>query len=546
MLFTPDDFENRGFDVDFKSALPSADLLGDSTLDGGLSTSFSGLVGASLQRHLVELAATDALRAQQHVVRGLALTTGLLSPSAPVISKALNGFDIHGTTSETNLASQLVTTSIGAAASVLSAVPTPYTQIASAVLSLGLLLYGLFRAPKGELPAHALPLQTYDDDTDAGHIHVHVNRALKDRDLTSLFLPRFEGSLTVQTRRDEAGRYALAFGLGNGEVGEGAAFHPTGHLGFLPGGRRIASLVQALLLEPPRKEGPPFFDPRCGGCEWSGGAKVVGRDVGSFYPSTNNAALTVWNHVMQAGPAMYEVDAVKLQSQWRDYADAWGDGLAWLWNLGSQKSYWGTGMWRCALQEATRLQTIGINKEIGFMSWAPFDGCDDLFSLASFLDNSLYAGLADHASMSLWLAQHYYLRNTTVAAYLHPDPAAARDDTAMQAAIDDARDRILAGPERYEVRERDVLDEDYKTLLRDAGAFTPSYERTFALNRTRKRRMTPAGLPLRDEAPDPPEPPTPGGGSPLPKPPTRPTRKRSGSSGLALAAGLGAAALLLS
>ena len=146
--------------------------------------------------------------------------------------------------------------------------------------------------------------------------------------------------------------------------------------------------------------------------------------------------------------------------------------------------------------------------------------------------------------MSLWLAQHYYLRNTTVAAYLHPDPAAARRHGDAGGHRRCPRPHPC-GPERYEVRERDVLDEDYKALLRDAGAFTPSYERTFALNRTRKRRTTPAGLPLRDEAPDPPEPPTPGGGSPLPKPPTRPTRKRSGSSGLALAAGLGAAALLL-
>ena len=59
-----------------------------------------------------------------------------------------------------------------------------------------------------------------------------------------------------------------------------------------------------------------------------GGPKIVGRDVGSFYPSTNNAALTVWNHVMQVGPAMHEVDAVALQRAWQDHADARGDGLA--------------------------------------------------------------------------------------------------------------------------------------------------------------------------------------------------------------------------
>ena len=544
MLFTPDDFENPGFDVDFRSALPSADLLGDSTLDGGLSTSFSGLVGASLQRHLVELSATDALRAQQHVVRGLALTTGLLSHGAPIIRKALNGFNVRGTTSQAELTEQLVTTSIGTAANVLSAIPTLYTQVASAVLGLGLMLYDLFRAPKGKLPAHALPLQTYDDDTDAGHIHVHVNRALKDRDLTSLFLPRFEGSLTVQTRRDEAGRYALAFGLGNGEVGQGAQFRPTGHLGFVPGGRRISSLIQTLLLEPPLKDGPPFYDPRCGGCEWSGGAKVVGRDVGSFYPSTNNAALTVWNHVLQAGPAMYEVDAVALQSAWRDHADAWGDGLAWLWNLGPQKSYWGTGVWRCALQEATRLQTIGVGEQIGVVSWAPFDGCADLYPLPGFLDNNLYARLADRASMALWLAQHYYLRHTTVAAYLHPDPGSARNDPAMQASIDDARRRILESPERYDVRERDVVDLDYATALREAGAFEPGYQRTLVLNQTEKRRLTPAGLSLSEHAPEPPDLPNPGGGPPLPRPPETRSPKRS-TSGLALAAGLGAALFLL-
>lgn len=546
MLFRTDDFENLGFDTDFKSALPSADLLADSTLDGGLSTSFSGMVGASLQRHLVELSAVDALRAQQHVVRGLALSTGILSHAQPVVSQALNGFDVRGTTSQVELAEQLVTTAIGTAAGVLSAIPTPYTQIASAVLGLGLLLYDIFRPKKGEGPSHrVLPLQSYDDDTDAGHIHVHINRALKDRDLTSLFLPRFSGSMTMQERRDEAtGHYGMAFGLGDGQVGNGT-FHPTGHLGFLPGGRRITSLIQTLVLRP-RRSDTPHYDPRCGGCSWSGGASVVGRDVGSFYPSTNNAALTVWNHIMQVGPAMYEVDAVKLQSAWQDHADAWGDGLAWLWNRGAAKSYWGTGVWRCALQEASRLQTIGINYEIGAVSWAPFDLCDDLYPLAGFLDNSLYAGLADRASMSLWLAQHYYLRHTTVAAYLHPDAGAARNDPAMRSAIEDARKRILQGPERYEVRKRDVVDQEYKAQLRDAGAFTPSFERTFVLDQTRRKRKTPAGLWLSDEAPDPPIPPHPGGGSPLPKPPATPPRKKSRGSGLALAAGIGAAALLLS
>lgn len=543
MLFKPDDFDNPGFDTDFKSALPSADLLSDSTLDGGLSTSFSGLTGASLQRHLVELSATDALRAQQHVVRGLALTTGVLSHSAPTLHKALNGFDVRGTASESELADQLVSTAIGTATSVLSAIPTIYTQVAAAVLGLGQLLYGMFRTPKGQLPDHALPLQTYDDDTDAGHIHVHVNRALKDRDLTSLFLPRFEGSITVQTRKDEVGRYALAFGLGNGQVGEGAAFQPTGHLGFIPGGRRITSLVQTLLLEPPRKEGPPFFDPRCGGCEFSGGPKVVGRDVGSFYPSTNNAALTVWNHVMQVGPAMYEVDAVALQRAWQDHADAWGDGLAWLWNLGSQTSYWGTGMWRCALTEASRMQTVGIRKEIGALSWAPFDGCADLYPLGGFLDNSIYAGLADHASMSLWLAQHYYLQHTTIAAYLHPKVGSARNDPAMRAAIDDARRRILEGPEKYEVRKEDVVDSEYKAALREAGAFTPSFEQTFALNRTKRRRLTPAGLLLSETAPQPPKPPNPGGGSPLPTPPS--VASPRSNTALALFTGLGASLLLV-
>ena len=524
--------------------LPSAEFLKGSTLDGGLSTTAPGLVGARLQRHLIEISAIDTLLAQQHVVRNLAMSTGVLSHHASTVRQALDGFDIRGTTSEAELAEQLVTTSIGLAANVLSSIPTLYTQIASAVLSLGLVLYELFNKPDAPRNLHALPLQTYDDDTDSDHIKVHINRALKDRDLTSLFLPRFEGTLTVQFREDDHGRNALAFGLGNSQLGRDAEFRATGNLGFIPGGRRITSIVQALLLEPPSGDDSPRYDPRCGGCSWSGGPKTVARDVGSFYPSTNSAALTIWNHITQAGPAMYEVDAVALQSAWQDHADAWGDGLAWLWNLKSEKDYWGTGMWRCALTEATRMQTVGIRDEIGALSWAPFDGCAELYPLGGYLDNSLYARLADRASMQLWLAQHYYLRHTTVAAYLHPDPGSATNVSAMSIAIQDAQKRILQTAERYEVREDDVIDTDYKAALREAGAFVPSYERTLVLNETKKRRLTPGGLTLNHEAPEPPLPPHPRGGSPLPEPPQAPPPK-SGSPSFAVAAAFGAAAFFL-
>ncbi|MCR9166462.1 MAG: hypothetical protein ACE37F_36685 [Nannocystaceae bacterium] len=115
----------------------------------------------------------------------------------------------------------------------------------------------------------------------------------------------------------------------------------------------------------------------------------------------------------------------------------------------------------------------------------------------------------------------------------------------MRAAIEDARRRIRQGPERHEVRKRDVVDKEYKAQLRYAGAFTPSYERTFVLDKTRRKRKTPAGLWLSDGAPDPPIPPHPGGSSPLPKPPRPPPRRKPRGTGLALAAGIGAAALLL-
>ena len=544
MLFKAQDFENQNFSPFFESVLPSAEFLEGSTLDGGLSTTAPGLVGTGLRRHLIEVSAIDTLLAQQHVVRGLAMNTGVLSHYASTVRHALDGFDVRSTNSEAELAEQLATTSIGLAANILSSVPTLYTQLASAVLSLGLVLYDLFNTPDAPRNLHALPLQTYDDDTDSDHIKVHINRALKDRDLTSLFLPRFEGTLTLQFREDAQGRDALAFSLGNSQTGKDAEFHPTGHLGFIPGGRRVTSVIQALLLEPPSGNSAPRYDRRCGGCTWSGGPKTVARDVGSFYPSTNSAALTIWDHVTQAGPAMYEVDAVALQSAWRDYSDAWGDGLAWLWNLESEKDYWGTGMWRCALTEATRLQTVGIQDQLGVLSWAPFDGCDDLFQLGPFLDNSLFSRLVDRASMQLWLAQHYYLRHTTVAAYLHPDPGSAAHDPAIRSTIEDARRRILQTSERYEVRENDVVDADYKTALREAGSFVPSFERTLVPNETKRRRLTPGGLSLSSEAPDPPVPPNPGGGSPLPRPPKAPAPKKS-TPGLAIAAGLGAAVFLL-
>lgn len=543
MLFSIEDFDNKAFDDQFATVLPSADLLDDSTLDAGLSTIAPGLAGASLQRHLIKLAGTDALLAQQHVVRGLAMATGILSHHEKWVRPALNAFSLLGTTDVAELRHALVSTAIGTVGNILSAIPSIYTQIAAAVIGLGQLLYNLFAPGAQTPPRDVLPMQQYDDDTDMGQINFHVQRALYERDLTSLFLPRFEGTITVQIRKDETGRHAPAFGLGNAKTGDGAEFHNTGALGFIPGGRRITSIIQSRVLMPQRSK-RPYYDPRCGGCSWSGGPKVIGRDVGSFYPSTNAAALTVWDHVMQVGPAMYEVDALALQRKWRDYSDAWGDGLAWLWNHSSMANMFGLGVWRCSLQDATRLSTVGVNNQIGVMSWAPFDGCDDTYSVGSFLENSLYAGLVDQASMALWLAQHYYLRNTTVAAYLHPDPSAARNDPAMQAVIDDARARILQTSERFEVRKEDVVDTDYRSLLEEAGAFAPSYERTLALDTHSAPSRTAAGLRLADDAPDPPLPPKPGGGPPLPTAPPSKPRTRGRSDYAPLILGLGAATVL--
>ena len=79
MLFNTDDFENGDFNPFFESVLPSAEFLKGSTLDGGLSTTAPGLLGPKLQRHLIEISSIDALLAQQHVVRGLAMNTGVLS-----------------------------------------------------------------------------------------------------------------------------------------------------------------------------------------------------------------------------------------------------------------------------------------------------------------------------------------------------------------------------------------------------------------------------------------------------------------------------------
>lgn len=516
-------FKGVSFDpaLPFQAVTPDDELLDNVMFDPGLLIAELALDPGELAVVTAEMALRNSLRQQQYIVYDIASRVGVLSPFVGTTQNALKAFDVILTDLDTEMATaEAITTSIGVASMALSAIPTIYTQIASAIVNVGLWVANMVIEYQAEIPQQR-PAQEYSKDTDVTQFNQGVRKIMHGSlDWTSIFSPRFSGSLAAQVREDDYDRIVIAFAPGNGRIakvgvtGKGkkrkatfpdsGAFDPTGGLGMVPGGQRIFSVVQITPTEEPEGPSgfhPTLFDPRCGSTY-----KSTALDVGAWYPVTAQGALSLWDFLWQRGAAMYTVDPVSARIAWKHYFDSIWDGVDRTWGRtawqGNQTDMgWGCGFWQNALQDLIANYTVSVidGKIGGAMSWRPSTLTEADQGLLSGSDENLwdkynaYTKIIKPALDQLETAQIWYLENTTIAAYLPIDGGKNADPLgqdrvmgafgagrkAMRDRFNHARNRILNGPAKYEVRLRDVLDPIYRAQIENAGGGTQAVELGF-------------------------------------------------------------------
>lgn len=497
----------------FTPLLPGDELLSNALLDPALHIENLSIAGTSLQRVLSQSGIVNILSQQQYLVYDLASSVGVTSGFIDKTKQALRIFDVvihHGSPEE--IAAEAIQTAIGIATLVLAATPTVYTQIAAMIVAAAGQLIQFVGDPQGRPVDTFFPLQSYSTDTDNDQFNNNVRGVLKaGYDWNPLFMPRFKGKLTAQLRQGlDGGKYAFAWALGNGQVpvpivsGHGnnkqwhvddGVFPASGNLGmgFVPGGQRIYSVVQSTMKEDPvgpTKDHPSLFDPRCTKPGSPGvQAKTDTIDVGSYYPVTAQGIMSLWDMCMQRSASMYTLDAGKILDSWEAYFDSIWDGISSLWGDTSMQDGWGCAVWESTLADLTRNYTVGLNGQIGLLSWAPshagkLTAADTTYWKA----HNAFELIVKPALFKLREAQLYYLRHTTMAAYLpitggkNANPLAqelvmgSMHDVTVRDAFNEGRLRILNGASKYDVRIQDVLDDQYATQILQAGGGTDAPE----------------------------------------------------------------------
>ncbi len=196
---------------------------------------------------------------------------------------------------------------------------------------------------------------------------------------------------------------------------------------------------------------------------------------------------------------MYTVDALTAKLQWQYYFNSIWRGIERTWGKtswrGGDSVYgWGCGFWENALQEVVRNYTVGIDGQIGgALSWVPSNiGKANQDRLANDAEDhweasNAYTQIIEPALERLAEAQRWYMDNSTLAAYLpieggvNADPlvdqprimgAMREGNMGLRNRFNRARQRILDGHQKYEVRLRDVLDPVYRKQIEDAGGGT--------------------------------------------------------------------------
>lgn len=179
------------------------------------------------------------------------------------------------------------------------------------------------------------PLQTGGSETDNALIESVLRPALRTRDLTQIFMPRFEGTQWAGLPRD--GGYAFAQGkaqAGGSDVflQDIEVFTPNeGALGVIPGTSRVTAVIQVSFQTDTSQAGSEAWtsfqkggqDPRNAEGAWQ---RVT--DTGLYYPATGRLAGNLWNLCRQKGnPLKYRLDPVRMHAAWREWAES---GLAYI------------------------------------------------------------------------------------------------------------------------------------------------------------------------------------------------------------------------
>lgn len=505
---------NFDYDAPLTARTPDEEFLNNATQDPGLIFTQKSLNSKQLALAAGQAALSTTLRQQQYLVYDIASQVGVLSPYVGATQNALKAFDvILSELHKEQATAEAITTGIGVATKALSAIPTIYTQIASAIVGIGLWIADLFIEYKAEIPPQ-VPALSYSKTTDLDQFNVSVrDQMTQSWDWTPIFLPRFKGQLSAQVQEDQFGRLVLAFALGDGEVarvdvtGSGkkrktvfpdeGIFNGGGGLGMIPGGERILSIVQVTSIKGavgPSHNHATIFDPRCGSIQL---AEVI--DIGSWYPVTAQGAVSLWDMIWQRGASMYTIDPVICRQAWANYFDSIWNGVDRIWGRtkwqGNAVDYgWGCGFFQDGLNQLIHNYTVSsVDGNVGgTMAWGPQLKTDNYLLGSSdekvWDRDNAYTNIIKPALDKLREAQIWYLENTTMAAYLpieggkDADPLAqakpmgcfARKD--MRERFVKARHRILNGSAKYDVRLRDVLDPIYRAQIENAGGGTQALE----------------------------------------------------------------------
>lgn len=502
-----------------QSPIPSNEVLDATLTDPALEfqTVLEALDPGSgpgqIAKEVARQATWAMLQQQQYVTYDMGAQLGVLTPFVDPTRLSLKAFDVVVYSLDSDaLAEEIARKAIGIAGETLSAIPNMYTQIAGALIGLGTSVWDAIRANRTiEAPRQYLPCQQWSEEVDS-YVFGNIRKLTKSGyDWTPIFIPRYEGQLTLQICRSSGGEgpHSLMWGLGNGQIphvrkvyegggydlefGQDGQFDPSGGIGMIPGGQRIYGLVQQTVInnnDPTYdKNHPTAFNWRCAAHD------VAMLDLGLYYPSAAQTSTALWGYMFQRGAAMYAVDTGIVGDAWIRYFESMWDGISMLWanpefqgrDGKNGKIGYGAGVWDAALSDLCINYGVGAYGDIGGIgTWQPAQCRGFLQSEDEehFISGSALTQIILPAVAKLAQAQRWHLQHTTIAAYLpvfggkSADPVDQNGDAVMGAfrsspqlrqEFKDARVRILQGPLKYEVRLQDVLDATYRQQIEDAG-----------------------------------------------------------------------------
>jgi len=548
MRIRPEDFIDPNLDptAPFQSTFPSDEFLKAAALDPALVLDELDLPVEQIGRWVARQAINSVLKQQQYLVYDMATNVGVLQPYVGVTETSLQFFDVLVTQLSADVvAKEAIETVIGQCGKVLSAIPTIYTQIAGAIVGLGVSISQAITGNSDIPPRALLPCQQWSEETDTEQFNGSVRAVTSSGyDWTSIFMPRYEGELTMMLCKQQGtGHLAFVWGLGDGQVPQiyldsnsiqfenDGVIQAAGGLGMIPGGQRIYGVFQSTVLDmrdsvSKALEGgdaiaydgghPTLFDPRCGDYD------IMSVDIGTFYPTSAQAAMSLWDFMFQRGAAMFAVDPFDCAIAWTKYFESLTDGIAKYWGdyswmgQGGKSGLigWGQSVWSNTLGDLMQNYSIDAFGNIGGgIGSFTKDYCSDEFTdedRSNFYKGNVLSNIILPALSRLHYAQMWFLNNTTIAAYLpivggkDADPLAQPNVMGafrgnsigtknLRKMFVDARKRIINGDAKRDVRLADVLDPQYLAQLQQAGGGTQGHNFGYVAAAPAEPPWTPTG-----------------------------------------------------